>query len=111
MARKKKQTPVGEAKPGSSHDRLRTVLGVIVLLIAAVVIRDIYLLQYRSALPYYNTPPLDSEYYDLWAQRVASGHGYGPTPFYMAPLYPYFLALIYKLAGHRTMERKDMRCC
>lgn len=100
MARKKKLTPVDEPKPGSSHDRLRTVLGVIVLLIAAVVIRDIYLLQYRSALPYYNTPPLDSEYYDQWAQRVASGHGYGPMPFYMAPLYPYFLALIYKLAGH-----------
>lgn len=98
--RKISPAPHTEVKSDTSSQRLNTALGVILLLVAAAIIRDIYLLQYRAALPFYNQPALDAEYYDLWAQRVASGGGYGPMPFYMAPLYPYFLALIYKLAGH-----------
>ncbi len=102
MAKKKRNNtaaPASEVKPDVSHQRLYTVLGVIILMVIAALVRDIYLLQYRT-LPYYSIPALDAEYYDVWAQRVVAGKGYGPMPFYMAPFYPYFLALVYKLAGH-----------
>ena len=95
-----KKHKVSEGGPRSAMSpEFRMALGVILLLALATVIRDLYILQYRS-LPYYRMPALDAEYYDLWAQRVARGEGYGPLPFYMAPLYPYFLALVYSVAGH-----------
>lgn len=80
--------------------RIYEVLAVFLLLIVAVVIRNVYLLQYEVRMPYYRIPIMDSAYYDAWAIRVAQGHGYGPMPFYMAPLYPYMLALIYKVFQH-----------
>lgn len=80
--------------------RIYEVLAVFLLLIVAVAIRNTYLLQYEVRMPYYRIPIMDSAYYDVWAIRVAQGHGYGPMPFYMAPLYPYMLALIYKVFQH-----------
>lgn len=78
----------------------REILPIGLILLAAVTLRAVYLLEYKAHIPYYYRVTLDSAYYDAWAQRVAEGKGYGPMPFYMAPLYPYFLALIYKIAGH-----------
>ena len=86
-------------KPQMSFMR-REVLAVALVLLAAAVIRIVYLLQYQAHAPYYSAVMSDSIYYDTWARRVASGEGYGPQPFYMAPLYPYVLALVYKAAGH-----------
>ena len=80
--------------------RIYEVLAVFLLILAAALIRNAYLLQYEARLPYYRVPIIDSAYYDAWAWRVAEGRGYGPMPFYMAPLYPYVLALIYKVFGH-----------
>ena len=80
--------------------RIYEVLAVFLLILAAAIIRNVYLLQYEVRVPYYRIPIIDSAYYDAWAVRVAQGHGYGPMPFYMAPLYPYVLALIYKFFGH-----------
>ena len=86
--------------PNSKNKRIYEVLAVFVLLLVAVVIRNTYLLQYEVRVPYYRIPIIDSAYYDDWAIRVAQGRGYGPMPFYMAPLYPYVLAFIYKVFGH-----------
>ena len=89
-------------QPASAAQRERRLrmLGVALVLMGAVAIRIVYLLQYRAHAPYYSTPILDSAYYDDWAMRVAQGQGYGPMPFYMAPLYPYVLAAVYTAAGH-----------
>src|SRR6185295_17535505 len=38
--------------------------------------------------------------YDLWAQQIAGGQWIGTEVFYQTPLYPYFMAVIFKLAGH-----------
>ena len=83
-----------------SAARRREILSVALVLLAATVLRAIYLWQYREHIPYYSHLVLDSAYYDAWAQRVAHGVGYGPMPFYMAPLYPYVLAAIYAISGH-----------
>ena len=41
----------------------------------------------------------DGRVYDLWARRIAGGSWLGDEVFYQAPLYPYFLAGLYRIAG------------
>lgn len=41
----------------------------------------------------------DSLVYDDWAGRIADGDWLGDEVFYQAPLYPYFLAVLYRLIG------------
>ncbi|MEZ5289380.1 MAG: glycosyltransferase family 39 protein, partial [Vicinamibacterales bacterium] len=42
----------------------------------------------------------DARAYDAWAQRLAGGDWLGADVFYQAPLYPYFLGVLYAIAGH-----------
>ena len=70
-----------------------------VLLIAAI-LRVAHVLALRP-LPLFNRLMIDSEFYDQWAQSIASGDWIGGAgAFSMDPLYPYFLALLYRLFGH-----------
>lgn len=41
----------------------------------------------------------DGRNYDLWAREIAGGDWLGNQVFYQAPLYPYFLAVVYSAAG------------
>lgn len=53
-------------------------------------------------LPLFDRLIVDSEAYDLWAQRIAAGDWLGRAsgrPFYQDPLYPYVLGAIYKVFG------------
>ncbi len=75
----------------------RAALGL--LLLVAAGLRIAYLLWYRREVPFLDFPISDSAYYHAWALRVASGEGYGPSPFYMAPLYPWLLGWFYRLVG------------
>lgn len=94
------RVPAGERDAGPVNQRPYQVFAVALALLGAMLLRDLYLFQYIARLPYHAVPILDAAYYDSWAQRVAAGRGYGQTPFYMAPLYPYLLAAVYKLLGH-----------
>ena len=42
---------------------------------------------------------LDAATYDRWARALAFGGDTGPTTFMQAPLYPWFLSLMYRIAG------------
>ena len=53
--------------------------------------------------PYFSTLMGDARGYDQWAQRLAGGDWIGTDVFYQAPLYPYFLGLVYAVAGHDLM--------
>lgn len=65
--------------------------------IAAFLIRLIYILQLRDT-PFFASPIVDAEYHDAWARRILDqGIGHEGV-FFRAPLYPYFLALIYALS-------------
>lgn len=65
----------------------------------AFVARLIFAVQWH-ALPYGPDPLLDAKFYHEWAQRIAQGHIAHPRAFYMMPLYPYALGLIYAIFGH-----------
>ncbi len=69
------------------------------MIIAAVgfVARLVYLLQARASDPLFFTPQMDAEYHHRWALAIASGTEFIKDAFFRAPLYPYFLGLLYKL--------------
>jgi tetratricopeptide (TPR) repeat protein len=69
---------------------------------AALAIRLFYLWQIRHA-PFFSILMGDSKGYDLWAQQIAAGDWIGRDVFYQAPLYPYFLGTIYRVAGHSVL--------
>ena len=68
----------------------------------ALALRLLHLWQMRGT-PYFSTLMGDGRGYDQWAQRLAGGDWIGTEVFYQAPLYPYFLGLVYAVAGHDLM--------
>jgi tetratricopeptide (TPR) repeat protein len=66
--------------------------------IFAFLVRCLYLYQIHDA-PFYGIRIGDADAYHQWARRIAAGDWLGDGIFYQAPLYPYLLALIYKLFG------------
>lgn len=61
----------------------------------AAALRILYHAVYARNLPFFDHPFGDAEIYLNWARAILSGTA-GPGPFYRAPLYPYFLALLLK---------------
>jgi tetratricopeptide (TPR) repeat protein len=53
--------------------------------------------------PVVDYPTLDSEYYYLWADYVASGHGQPPGAFWLSPLYAMFMAGLFKGLATRSI--------
>lgn len=85
--------------PAPRHGRREALLVGLVLGVAAL-LRVLYVLQYLSVTPFSDAVISDSAFYDAWARRVLAGEGYGPSPYYMAPLYPHLLAGLYAVFGH-----------
>jgi tetratricopeptide (TPR) repeat protein len=65
---------------------------------AAILLRLIYLTHLRQ-LPFFDHPIMDASYHDTWAREIASGSLMRTEPFFRAPLYPYLLALVYRIWG------------
>jgi tetratricopeptide (TPR) repeat protein len=68
----------------------------------ALLVRVVHVSQ-LSRSPFFEALLGDAHGYDEWAQRIAGGEWIGTDVFYQAPLYPYFLGLIYKLFGHSLL--------
>ncbi len=73
--------------------RRRTLLA---LLAATAILRLAHLLAVRDA-PFVGQLALDSQEYDRWARAIAAGDWLGSAPFFQAPLYPYLVAVVYRL--------------
>ncbi len=50
--------------------------------------------------PWFNALMGDAHGYDEWARRLAGGDWIGSEVFYQAPLYPYFIGVVYSVFGH-----------
>jgi tetratricopeptide (TPR) repeat protein len=70
----------------------------VLIFFVALAVRLIHLWQLRST-PFFDTLLGDANGYDQWAQRLAAGDWIGTDVFYQAPLYPYFLGVVYALFG------------
>jgi tetratricopeptide (TPR) repeat protein len=64
----------------------------------ALAVRLAHVWQLRGSL-LFETPMGDARSYHEWAQRIAAGDWLGSEVFYQAPLYPYFLAIVYRILG------------
>lgn len=79
-----------------------SVLPLVVIFLVALGLRLLHVWQIRRA-PLFDVLIGDARAYDLWAQRIAAGDWIGSEVFYQAPLYAYFLGLVYTIAGHDPM--------
>lgn len=73
-------------------------LRLLVVFVVALALRLAYLLQIRDNVSF-QIIAVDSEFFDLRALEILRGDFWGSEVFYSAPLYPYFLALIYAVGG------------
>ncbi|HYV19993.1 MAG TPA: tetratricopeptide repeat protein [Verrucomicrobiae bacterium] len=96
-----KSAPRAEGRPGPpSGGGFRLPVGLAVVLLAAAAFRVFYLVTWMKDPILRDTLILDASIYDAWAQRIAGGAWIGRESFYFAPLYPYLLALLERVAGH-----------
>ena len=80
-------------KPRKTRYVLLAILG------AALFLRILHWLAVRNE-PFFAQLAMDSQEYDRWAREIAAGNWAGSGVFFQAPLYPYLLAVLYKVFGH-----------
>ena len=64
----------------------------------ALVVRLLWLAEWHDT-PFFRVPIGDGLRYHQWAREIAGGEWLGREVFFQAPLYPYFLGLLYSLFG------------
>ncbi len=67
--------------------------------LVAVIMRAIAAIEVKASSPMYYLLQGDTRSYHDWGSRIAAGDWLGQTTFYQAPLYPYFVGLVYTLFG------------
>jgi tetratricopeptide (TPR) repeat protein/4-amino-4-deoxy-L-arabinose transferase-like glycosyltransferase len=84
--------------PGSAHAPDTWGWDAFAIFAVALFVRLVHVSQIRKA-PFFSVLMGDARAYDQWAGRIARGDWLGREVFYQAPLYPYFLGLVYRVAG------------
>lgn len=77
---------------------MKNASGLIAVLGSAAAMR-LFHLHAISSSPFFDHPVLDGAFSDQWALTILSGSA-PAAPFYQDPLYPYLLALLYRLFGY-----------
>jgi 4-amino-4-deoxy-L-arabinose transferase-like glycosyltransferase len=72
---------------------------VILVAAAALSIRLVFYFLNKENNPLFYYPIMDGKYHYEWAQEILAGNFWGNEVFFRAPLYPYFLAFLYKISG------------
>lgn len=80
----------------------RRLLSTVAVFGVALAVRLVHLWQMRDTV-FFSVLMGDSRGYDAWALQIAAGDWIGRDVFYQAPLYPYFLGLIYTVFGHELL--------
>ena len=87
----------------TSRARLSPATWFFIIACVALVLRLIHLLQLRHNDLRFFSPQMDALYHHQWALAIAAGREFIADAFFRAPLYPYFLGLVYKLTGANQM--------
>lgn len=72
------------------------------LFVTALVLRAAHLVTIRDA-PLFNHLFIDPAMYDAWGRRIARGELVAPAPFFIDPLYQYFVGSVYALFGQSQL--------
>jgi tetratricopeptide (TPR) repeat protein len=78
--------------------------------VVALGIRLLHVWQIHRA-PFFTVLMGDSRGYDEWARQIAGGDWIGHDVFYQAPLYPYFLGVLYSLIGRSLLAVRLVQAC
>jgi len=73
---------------------------VVGIFVCALVVRLLYVLETKNSVLTHDHFFLDPHVHDLLALRIATQSFWGDEAFFRAPLYPYFLGLLYSIFGH-----------
>ena len=65
----------------------------------ALVLRLLHLREIGLHNPFFELPAADARFYHQWAIEIAGGNWLGEGAFVLAPLYAYFLGLVYAAFG------------
>jgi len=92
------------------NPKTRSVITAIVVFIAALTVRLLYLSHFKTT-PFYdpNATGLDMLLYDKLAQSIAAGDWLGSGVFELMPGYGYFLGIIYSIFGHSLTAAYTMQ--
>jgi Flp pilus assembly protein TadD/4-amino-4-deoxy-L-arabinose transferase-like glycosyltransferase len=106
--KKRKKAPPSKQKRGwsfmsfwddASEDRISDTVTMLIVFAVALALRLTYLVDFRE-VPYFHHPVGDSLVYHARALAIVAGDWIGREAyFHSSPLYPYFLALVYKIFG------------
>lgn len=84
--------------PSTSISRRDLWLWSLVIVGAALLLRLIHLSQFQSTL-FFDNHVMDMKYHHDWAVSLSQGRNPIDGPFFRAPLYPYFVSLVYSVFG------------
>ena len=93
------ESATDERQPAGPDSFIRYAVAVFLV---SLVVRLLHLWQIRTA-PFFELMMGDAQSYHTWAQQIAAGDWIGSDVFYQAPLYPYFLGLVYSVFGEGSM--------
>jgi len=77
----------------------RILIWAVVIFILAFSLRFLHIVAIIKGSPFFDVLPGDLGGYDRWATRIVEQGWLGKEVFYQDPLYPYFLAVLYKAVG------------
>ncbi len=78
--------------------------------LGALALRLLNLQQIRAHDPFFELPSVDPRHYHEWAIRISQGDWLGSDVFYLGPLYPYLLGLLYTVVGPSLFAAKLAQC-
>ncbi|MGB8656324.1 MAG: tetratricopeptide repeat protein [Candidatus Zixiibacteriota bacterium] len=81
----------------------------ILLFVVSLSVRLIYLFELQAKSPFAGYLYLDAFRYNSWAQSIAFGVEHAIEPTFRAPLYPTFLAAIFKVFGYDLFLARFMQ--
>jgi tetratricopeptide (TPR) repeat protein len=77
-------------------------LGWLLIIVLALALRLVHTFGILDN-PFVLHPRLDELFHDRWGESIARGNVLGDTVFFRAPLYPYFLGILYWVFGHSVL--------
>lgn len=90
------------------------------ILLVGLLLRGLYLRE-NARKPEFSAPAVDAAFHDYWARAMVTGDWTPPvgegdpqtrtTPYLRPPGYPYFLALVYKIAGLSYLAPRIVQMC
>jgi tetratricopeptide (TPR) repeat protein len=89
--------------------RLASVRRVDAAVVAAAALAHFGFLVATRADPVFRVPYLDGAFYHTWARSLAEGRGDFQGPYFLGPLYPYALSLLYRLFGPEPMAARAVQ--